>query len=128
MWVRHAGLTPWLQANHIALGLAYGIGHLHAHACLHSDLSTKNDLLSPGSQPTLLEAQISDFGGAGSCDASGLCNDSSLGTEYIRPPERWLRANKWTAAGDLWSYGVITLALASGTIWGAPDFTARVGD
>ena len=127
LWTHYGGLLPMAQRQHIARGLAQGIAHLHANACVHCDLSSGNVLIFTGSGGSLRPV-ISDFGGASTVGKDGACPLVSRGTAYIRAPECWLQANTGTKAIDLWALGAIGLMLVSGTIWGVQDAREKPTD
>ena len=101
-------LSPELQRS-IALDIAHGLRYLHAHGIFHRDLKSANILVNAYGQ-----AKLSDF---------GLAKTRATSIKTIQPKQRstaWLAPEyfdpdaQYTAASDVYSYGVILWELATG--------------
>ena len=101
----------WKVRYDIALGVAKGIKYLHHHTPLimHRDLKSPNILLDNNNQP-----KISDFGLARvktetrtASRISQTRTAQAVGTAAWMAPELHIRGQSYTAACDIFSYGVI---------------------
>jgi len=105
---RHRAPPP-AQRRRLARGVAYGLAHLHGMSLMHRDLKPANILVSRTG-----EAKIADFGmtriwGAGRNHTLLVC------TLWYRAPELLLGDARYTPAVDMWSFGLILIALAMGS-------------
>eukprot|EP01119_Soliformovum_irregulare_P004948 TRINITY_DN1616_c0_g1_i2.p1 TRINITY_DN1616_c0_g1~~TRINITY_DN1616_c0_g1_i2.p1 ORF type:complete len:1428 (+),score=259.45 TRINITY_DN1616_c0_g1_i2:446-4729(+) len=91
----------------LAKGIAKGLSALHAKNVVHRDLAARNILLH--SQDGKLEVKVADFG-----LSKQVNKDYYIGSAQDAKPLRWcspevLKADRFSHASDVWSYGV--------TIW-----------
>lgn len=105
-------VLDWPSRCSIAIGIANGLTFLHGcqHPILHLDLSTKNILLK-----SLAEAQIADTELCKILDPSKSTGSLSgiAGSVGYMPPE-YAYTMRVTAAGNVYSFGVILLELLTG--------------
>lgn len=93
----------------VALALAY----LHSNGVIHRDLSSNNVLLIAGRR-----AKVTDFGMSKLIDAYQCSQMTPLtqapGTQYYMPPEALITPPQYTYKLDCFSFGVLTVQIASG--------------
>ena len=122
MWKHRHRLLPVDTSTNFVSDLVAGLSHLHQAEIIHSDLSMANLLvgaapqwaLSQGTSRQLL--RITDLGGAISASGMVLPLGRVITTEYARAPEMLFGSTEPTVAVDLWSLGVVTLALMCGSL------------
>ncbi|KAI1307027.1 Tyrosine-protein kinase transforming protein RYK [Halotydeus destructor] len=86
----------------VFIDIAKGVSYLSARGVVHRDLAARNILLTDA-----LGAKIADFG-----LASNLESDGTASLKNIKVAIRWLAIEcftdkKYTAAADIWSFGII---------------------
>src|SRR6185437_3791416 len=98
--------------------VAEAVGYAHSLGVLHLDLKPANVLLDETGQP-----YVADFGLARRLEnALAVDNDEISGTPaYMAPEQAQVRANKLTAATDIWGLGAILYQLLTGQ----PPFRAE---
>ncbi|MBK8479515.1 MAG: protein kinase, partial [Opitutaceae bacterium] len=98
---RHA--LPWGEAVPLLRKVARALVYLHAQGVLHRDLKPSNILLDDA------EPKLADFGLAAQLEAGDLTALTRiLGTPHYLAPEALLKGSTAaTAAGDLYSFGVV---------------------
>src|SRR6185312_11931562 len=98
--------------------VAEAVGYAHSLGVLHLDLKPANVLLDETGQP-----YVADFGLARRLEnALAVDNDEVSGTPaYMAPEQAQVRANKLTAATDIWGLGAILYQLLTGQ----PPFRAE---
>lgn len=105
-------VLDWPSRCSIAICIAHGLAFLHGcqHPILHLDLSTKNIFLK-----SLAEAQIADTELCKIVDPSKSTGSLSgiAGSVGYMPPE-YAYTMRVTAAGNVYSFGVILLELLTG--------------
>lgn len=91
--------------------VAEAVGYAHSLGVLHLDLKPANVLLDEIGQP-----YVADFGLARRLEnALAVDNDEVSGTPaYMAPEQAEVRANKLTAATDIWGLGAILYQLLTG--------------
>ena len=92
----------------VALALTY----LHSNGVMHRDLSSNNVLLIAGRR-----AKVTDFGMAKIFDDSQFPKTQLTqvpGTQHYMPPEALITPPNYTYKLDCFSYGVLSLQIASG--------------
>ncbi|EGD80834.1 TKL protein kinase [Salpingoeca rosetta] len=119
----------WEQRMRFMHGIARGMEHIHGKGLVHRDLKTANVLVS-----ARLEPKITDFGTLrtlfedpavsmkGSSNSSGKDSrpsavspylTSAVGTPLYMAPEVLAGEGAYTAAADVWSFGVVAWELAA---------------
>eukprot|EP01147_Barroeca_monosierra_P008908 gene8908-1251_t len=114
-------VVEWRQRLWFARGISAGMAHIHAKGVMHRDLKTANVLVS-----STLEPKIADFGNIRKLyRAAGLSSEkpvlvdakanmtSSVGTPLYMAKEVFLGDCSYTAAADVWSFGVCLWEIAS---------------
>lgn len=93
--------------------VALAIAYLHSNGIIHRDLSSNNVLLIAGRR-----AKVTDFGMAKLIDAYQSSKMTPLtqtpGTQHYMPPEALITPPQYGKKLDCFSYGVLTLQIASG--------------
>lgn len=101
------------QIVHIALDIATGMLHLHAHRFLYRDLALRNILLCNEEETgDELRAKLCDFGWSTRLkpgDSVYTCNIVSAPWKIL-PPEVALNGT-FSCAGDVWSFGISLFSL-----------------
>ena len=83
-WIRRHGPLPPRVATDLAVSVAEGLSHAHAHGVVHRDVKPSNVLVDAEGVPKLI-----DFGIAETRDSSGrLASGRVLGTTGFMPPEQ----------------------------------------
>ncbi|KAK9831783.1 hypothetical protein WJX74_009158 [Apatococcus lobatus] len=98
------------KGRHLAHGVAKGMNYLHTHGVIHSDLKSKNILLTRDGG----DAKIGDVGLARIISsASQTSQDYAFGTFAYAAPELLL-GEKCDYKADIYSFGVVLWELATG--------------
>jgi serine/threonine-protein kinase len=105
------GALPAGEAVELLLQACAGVAEAHGRGLVHRDLKPANLLLS--ADGTL---KVSDFGLARAADGTALTEPGTiLGTAAYLPPEQ-ARGEPPSAAGDVYSLGVLAYELLSGRV------------
>ena len=110
-WQHRRRLVSPMQSHAFILQVVSGVAHLHSLDIVHSDLSMANILIG-GCEPSL---RIADFGSAMDAANMVLKAGAVITTEYVRAPEIFLGTRRPTVGVDLWSLGVVVVALLVGS-------------
>jgi len=96
---------------HIARSTLNGLAVLHQVNVIHCDIKPANILRNSNE-----EVKIADLGIA--CDVSSSPATTSAGTQLYLAPERLSvsQRNPFTAAADIWSFGLTMITIATGTM------------
>ena len=97
------------QKHEIAINIAKGLRYLHSKKILHRDLKSSNILLDKD-----FRAKISDFGLSKSQHASIATATAKTNNIAWQAPEWFIPNTTYTAAADIYSYGMILWQLFSG--------------
>ncbi|KAG6488406.1 putative serine/threonine-protein kinase [Zingiber officinale] len=104
---------PWRTRLGIVRGVAAGLTFLHdccQPAVIHRDIKASNVLLDEG-----FEARITDFGLARLVEAPRTHVSTQVaGTMGYMAPEYWEGATVATVKGDVYSFGILMLEVATG--------------
>ncbi|PON56729.1 Tyrosine-protein kinase [Parasponia andersonii] len=104
---------PWETRHKIITGVAKGLAYIHDldKPIIHRDLNANNVWLD-----SKLEAKISDFGVAKMIDGerSHVTTEATNGTDGYMPPEYEYGSMRATVKGDVYSFGVLMLEVATG--------------
>ena len=122
--VEESALFSERDAAGIVLQVASGLHELHGKGVIHRDLKPENLLYETTGADSLIK--ITDFGLSYKLGTEDPMKSRLLGSiDYIAPEvltRRW-----YTKAGDMWSLGVITFILLSGSPpFGALNTTAKL--
>mmetsp|Transcript_54851 Transcript_54851/g.151182 ORF Transcript_54851/g.151182 Transcript_54851/m.151182 type:complete len:1189 (-) Transcript_54851:129-3695(-) len=101
----------------VVLQMLSALRYMHAHGVMHRDLKLENWLLSSPDDPTL---QLIDFGLSKHFMPEEMIK-GAVGSAYYVAPE--VLQGEYTELCDMWSLGVITYMLVSGSppFWGKDD-------
>ena len=118
-WVRRRRLFPIDVSVELIRQMVAGVAHLHAAGVVHTDISMGNLLLYQGTR-----LKVADLGCAVDADSLVLRPGETRTSLHSRAPELLLGALRVSAAVDLWSVGVMAMALLAGTslFWRRPRF------
>jgi serine/threonine protein kinase/WD40 repeat protein len=116
--LRRGGKFTPREAAALMRTVAEAVSYAHSLGVLHLDLKPANVLLDETGQP-----YVADFGLARRLEnALAVDNDEVSGTPaYMAPEQAQVRANKLTAATDIWGLGAILYQLLTGQ----PPFRAE---
>lgn len=89
------------QKSLIAIGVAYGMAHLHQNGIIHRDLKSMNILLDGRMLPF-----ICDFGIARTCEGKGQIMTRECGTTYWMAPEQ-ISSYHYDYKVDVYSYAMV---------------------
>ncbi|KAH9307534.1 hypothetical protein KI387_035445, partial [Taxus chinensis] len=105
-------VLDWPSRWSIAIGIAQGLAFLHGcqHPILHLDLTTKNVLLKSLAEPQIADTELCKIVDPSKSTGSLSAITGSVG--YV-PPE-YAYTMRVTAAGNVYSFGVILLELLTG--------------
>ena len=122
MWKHRRRILPQALCVSFVSDMVGGITHLHLMEIIHTDLSMSNLLVSSSTPASSQVKQghvlrIADLGGAVSAVGLVLPSNRVLSTESVRAPEALLGDTQPTVAVDLWSLGVVTMALTCGSLF-----------
>ncbi|EJD00027.1 kinase-like protein [Fomitiporia mediterranea MF3/22] len=110
-WMDKGTLSSYLRAEphydalQLTLGIADGLGYLHQHGIIHSDMKSDNVLVSDSGQAT-----ICDFGLSRIIEASrslGRLTSTSKGTTRYMAYELLILGQKNSEKSDVWAFGMI---------------------
>jgi calcium-dependent protein kinase len=96
----------------IIRGVLRGLVHMNEARILHRDIKGSNIML--GDKSIDADVKIGDFGAAIQMDDELVDADSLVGTPWFMPPEAL--SNKYHVTSDVWSVGVLTYQLLSGSM------------
>ena len=123
LWVRRRRLFPINDSVELVRQMLAGVAHLHAAGVVHTDISMGNLLVDPGNR-----LKVADLGCAVDAASFVLQPSDTQTTLATRAPELLLGAKKVTAAVDLWSVGVVAMALLAATqlFWRPPNMERTI--
>ena len=98
---RPRGRLDGTQKTLIAIGIAYGMSHLHKANIVHRDLKSMNILLDGRMLPF-----ICDFGIARTCEGKNTMMTRECGTPYWMAPEQ-IESHHYDCKVDVYSYAMI---------------------
>lgn len=109
--LRRGGKFTPREAAALMRTVAEAVGYAHSLGVLHLDLKPANVLLDETCQP-----YVADFGLARRLESAlAVDNDEVSGTPaYMAPEQAEVRANKLTAATDIWGLGAILYQMLTG--------------
>jgi hypothetical protein len=112
---RQGALAPE-QVRAVARALAGALAHLHATGLIHRDIKPSNVVVPRvGDRLDFARARLVDLGVRGTLGReSGLTQAGEVsGTPAYMAPEQW-RAERQSAATDVWGFGVLLYELLAG--------------
>lgn len=103
------GRIGWREATVIGTEMCRALAAIHAKGIAHGDLKAANVVQDDDGLHVL-----TDFGAAAQRGPAGLLQSSPCGTPLTTAPELYVSQSPPTAAGDLYSLGVLLYRLVSG--------------
>jgi serine/threonine protein kinase len=104
------GQLPWQRACQIALGVAQGVGALHAAGIVHRDLKPANVMLRSDGRPVVLDLGLAV---APELDERLTKTGAIVGTPYYLAPEQ-LSSTPATPSLDVYAIGLLLFELLTG--------------
>jgi hypothetical protein len=103
------GRCSWREATVIGAEMCQALAALHAEGIAHGDLKAANVVQDDDGRHVL-----TDFGSAAPCGPADLLQSGACGTPLTMAPELYVSQLPPSAAGDIYSLGVLLYRLVSG--------------
>lgn len=110
--IQERGRIDWEEAVHIALQVASGLEHAHAHGVVHRDIKPHNILMTDNNT-----AMLTDFGIARASTSSTVTiqGGSTMGSVHYFSPEQ-ARGGIVGPKADIYSLGVMIYEMVTGLL------------
>mmetsp|Transcript_4428 Transcript_4428/g.9727 ORF Transcript_4428/g.9727 Transcript_4428/m.9727 type:complete len:776 (+) Transcript_4428:3-2330(+) len=116
------GAFTEVQAASVLKQILRGLFHMHSKQVCHRDLKPENFLLTCKEPLDKVGIKIIDFGISHDFPAAGETLRSKVGSSYYVAPE--VLQARYNESADMWSFGVITYIVLSGS----PPFNGETDD
>lgn len=110
--IQERGRIDWEESVHIALQVASGLEHAHAHGVVHRDIKPHNILMTDGNT-----AMLTDFGiaRASTSNTVTIQGGSTMGSVHYFSPEQ-ARGGIVGPKADIYSLGVMIYEMVTGLL------------